>query len=94
MIVFYVVLLIATLWKDPKDDEAIMRASKNLIDRAVALGKESGAHHPFIYQNYASEWQKVFEGFPDEIRKRLREIQKIYDPEGIFSKKQPGYFKV
>lgn len=89
-----IVINVAIMWKDRKDDEAIMRASKNIIDRTVALGKELGIHHPFLYQNYAAKWQDVFAGHPDDIRTRLREIQERYDPEGVFSKKQPGYFKL
>ena len=82
------------MWKDLKDDEAVMRANKNIVDRIVALGKELGVHHPFIYQNYAAKWQDVFAGYPVDNRKRLREVQETYDPEGVFSKKQPGYFKL
>jgi hypothetical protein len=71
-----------------------MRAGKNIIDRSVALGKEMGLHHPYIYQNYAAKDQDVFEGYGSKNRNRLREIQKKYDPEGIFSRLNPGYSKV
>jgi len=64
------------------------------MGRAVTLGKEMGLHHPYIYQNYAAKHQDVYAGYGSENRKRLREIQKEYDPEGVFSRLQPGYFKV
>jgi FAD/FMN-containing dehydrogenase len=53
-----------------------------------------GLHHPFIFQNYARYDQDVFAGYGLENRKRLQEIQKKYDPDGVFSRLQPGYFKV
>ena len=47
-----------------------------------------------MYQNYADCEQDVFAGYGKENWDRLRGIQKKYDPEGVFSKLQPGYFKV
>jgi FAD/FMN-containing dehydrogenase len=89
-----IVLSTAMGWKDKADDEAVLQASKNIIDRSVALGKEMGLHHRYIYQNYAAQHQDVFAGYGEKNRKRLREIRNKYDPEGVFSKLQPGYFKV
>jgi FAD/FMN-containing dehydrogenase len=53
-----------------------------------------GLHHRYIYQNYANISQDVFAGYGEENRDRLRKIQRKYDPEGVFSRLQPGYFKV
>lgn len=60
----------------------------------MKLGKEEGVHHRYIYQNYANQTQDVFAGYSDESRKRLVEVQKKYDPEGVFSRLQPGYFRL
>ncbi|KAH7310269.1 hypothetical protein BKA65DRAFT_601182 [Rhexocercosporidium sp. MPI-PUGE-AT-0058] len=86
------ILLTAFGWADEKDNELIVRTAQNVIDRAVILGKEMGVHHPFIYQNYAAKSQDVFAGYSVENQERLRRVQREVDPEGVFSRLQPGYF--
>jgi hypothetical protein len=53
-----------------------------------------GLYHPFTYQNYAGPGQDVFASYGAENRMRLLKIQQKYDPEGVFSRLQPGYYKV
>jgi len=81
-------------WKNSEDDEIVLQAQTNIINKSVALDKQMGLHHPYIFQNYARKDQDVFAGYGLENRKRLQEIQKKYDPDGVFSRLQPGYFKV
>jgi hypothetical protein len=69
-------------------------AGNKITDKAIALAKEMGVHHRFIYQNYANQTQDVFAGYGDKNRKRLMEVQKKYDPEGLFARLQPGYFRL
>lgn len=83
----------ALAWKDANDDKAVHEMSHRVIDRSVSLAKERGLWHPFIYQNYASKNQDVFGGFPPENRLRLKEIQKKYDPEQLFTRLKNGYFQ-
>lgn len=64
------------------------------MNRAVALAKEMNSHHRYIYQNYANSSQDVFGGYGEENRETLKMIQEKYDPEGVFTKLQPGYFKL
>jgi FAD/FMN-containing dehydrogenase len=88
------VINVCLFWKNAEDDEVVLQAQTNIIDKSVALAKQMGLHHPFIFQNYARYDQDVFAGYGLENRKRLQEIQKKYDPDGVFSRLQPGYFKV
>lgn len=81
-------------WSLSEDDSIMSIAGRNIQDRAVALAKEMGLHHRYIYQNYANISQDVFGGYGEENREKLKKIQKKYDPEGIFVKLQPGYFKL
>jgi len=81
-------------WKNSEDDEIVLQAQTNIINKSVTLDKQMGLHHPYIFQNYARNDQDVFAGYGLENRKRLQEIQKKYDPDGVFSRLQPGYFKV
>jgi hypothetical protein len=64
------------------------------MDRTIALAKEMEIFHPWIYQNYANISQDVFGGYGEENRQKLRDIQGKYDPERMFAKLQPGYYKL
>ncbi len=64
------------------------------MNRAVALAKEMGLDHRYIYQNYANQTQDVFAGLSPENKQRLLQIQKRHDPERILSRLQPGAFKL
>ncbi|KAJ0419640.1 hypothetical protein BJY00DRAFT_285658 [Aspergillus carlsbadensis] len=79
---------------DPADDARFQALNDEVMDKVIAIAKERGLYHPFIYQNYAGAGQDVFAGYGAENRARLSEIQRRYDPEGVFWKLQPGYFKV
>lgn len=81
-------------WFNAEDDEAVRTAVENIINRAGKLAKKMGLDHRFIYQNYADITQDVFGGYGEENRAKLKEIQKKYDPEGVFTRLQPGYFKL
>ncbi|KAE9380997.1 FAD binding domain-containing protein [Stipitochalara longipes BDJ] len=89
-----VVLTVNFQWTHREDDDACETANKNVIDRIMAAAKEMGLHHRYIYQNYANITQDVFAGYGEENREKLRKIQRRYDPDGVFSRLQPGYFKV
>jgi hypothetical protein len=88
------VLTVTFAWKNIEDDHAVHTAEKNIVDRLTSTAKEMGLHHRYIYQNYANISQDVFAGYGEENRKKLLKIQKKYDPEGVFSRLQPGYFKL
>jgi len=88
------VLSLAPRWNNAEDDELVNAAFGRFIDRSVALAKEMGLWNRFIYQNYADISQDVFAGYGEENRAKLQAIQQKYDPEGVFSIKQPGYFKL
>lgn len=87
-------LSISPQWVKAEDDTAVQDAFTNFMDRSVALAKDMGLHHPWIYQNYANISQDVFGGYGEDNRQKLRDIQGKYDPERIFAKLQPGYFKL
>ncbi|PVH71073.1 FAD binding domain-containing protein [Cadophora sp. DSE1049] len=89
-----IIFSIVFIWDDPNDDEAMKGAANRLLHRSIQLGKEMGLYHRYIYQNYADGDQDVFAGYGEENRERLRGIQKRFDPEGVFWRLQPGYFKV
>jgi hypothetical protein len=76
------------------DDARFEALNDEIMDKVIAIAKKRGLYHPFIYQNYAGPGQDVYAGYGAESRARLSEVQRKYDPEGVFWKLQPGYFKV
>jgi len=69
-------------------------AHKRLILRTEAAAKEMDLYHPFIYPNYANNSQDIFAGYGEENHRKLLDIQGRYDPEGVFARLRPGYFKL
>ncbi|KAG6988964.1 hypothetical protein G7Y79_00067g095790 [Physcia stellaris] len=89
-----ILLNIAIMWSSVVDDERVIAASKRITDGAIALAKSMGLDHRFIYQNYASLDQDVFAGYGEANKQRLIETSKKYDPDQVFQRLQPGYFKL
>jgi FAD/FMN-containing dehydrogenase len=36
-------------WKNPEDDEIVLHAQTNIINKSVALAKRMGLYHPCIF---------------------------------------------
>ena len=89
-----IVLNIAIMWSSPQDDDRIIAAGNRVVNSSVLLAKSMNADYKYIYQNYASQNQDVFAGYGAANQKRLIDISRKYDPEQVFQKLQPGYFKL
>lgn len=81
-------------WSSTADDALIKTFAENFINRTVALAKSRGLWHPYIYQNYAAIEQDVFTGYGPESKARLVATHEKYDPDDVFTRLQPGYFKI
>jgi hypothetical protein len=84
----------APVWALKSDDEAVLTACHNFITRSEDMARQRGLLHPYLYMNYASQWQDPIAGYGAENKARLLDISKKYDPEGVFQKLHPGYFKL
>ncbi|KAF7901651.1 uncharacterized protein EAF01_006950 [Botrytis porri] len=89
-----ILINIAIQWTDIIDDTRIIAFAENCVARSTTLAKERNLWHRFLYQNYAALQQDVFLSYGKENHERLVEISKKYDPDGVFVRLQPGYFKV
>ncbi len=78
------------------DEDIIVReGGKRIVERSERIAKEMGLWHPFIYLNYADISQDVFSSYGSENQRKLKEVQKKWDPEDVFGKwLQPGGFKI
>ncbi|KAH8798627.1 hypothetical protein F5884DRAFT_870039 [Xylogone sp. PMI_703] len=81
-------------YKGTENDELVEHVTQNIISRGIELAKEMGLHHRFIYQNYAGRGRDVFAGYGGRNHELLSQIQRKYDPDGVFQRLQPGYFKL
>ncbi|KAL6716687.1 hypothetical protein ACLMJK_006255 [Lecanora helva] len=87
-------LNLAFMWTNPSDDSRIIAATRRIISNANAAAKRMGLDYKYIYQNYASLDQSVFASYGAANQQRLISISKRFDPDQVFQKLQPGYFKL
>jgi len=81
-------------WKRAEDDEVMHEVGERILGRAVEEAKRMGLWRKFVYMNYAGSGQDVFAGYGEGNWERLREVKGRWDPEGVFTKLQPGGFKI
>jgi hypothetical protein len=85
---------VAISWSNIADDAAVFAAARNFISRSNATAYSMGLGNPYIYQNYAALEQPVFASYGAVNEQKLVNIHQKYDPRGVFTKLQPGYFKI
>jgi hypothetical protein len=89
-----ILLNLAFMWENESDDAAILKANANIVNKSIAQAKKWGLDHPYLYMNYASQYQAVIPSYGATNQQKLVNIAKKYDPSGVFQKLQPGYFKL
>ncbi|KAL7782208.1 hypothetical protein V8C37DRAFT_397964 [Trichoderma ceciliae] len=85
---------IAISWSNAFDDQRVLAAAQNMVSRSIAAARAQGLDHPYLYQNYASQQQKVFSSYGKDNLARLKSVSAKYDPQQVWQKLQPGYFKL
>ena len=81
-------------WGSITDDPQVLSIQNSIIAKSTALAKSRGLFNRYIYQNYAYITQDVFSGYGPVSKNRLIKIRQEYDPDHVFVKLQPGYFKL
>jgi hypothetical protein len=82
-----IVININLRWTESNDITKVEHFVQTLIKRCHSVAKKMSLDHPFVFQD-------VFAGYSPENGKRLLKIQKEIDPNGVFQRLQPGYFKL
>lgn len=77
-------------WSDIADDDRILAAAQNILERSQAAASAAGLLNKYVYQNYASFKQDVFSGYGQENLVRLKAVSAKYDPDQVFRDLQPG----
>lgn len=89
---FHVLFFVS--WTDANDDKVVMKAAQDYLKKAVEMAKELGTESRYIYMPYSSPYQRVVAGYGQDSVERLRMVSAKYDPQVVFEKLQPGYFKL
>ncbi|KAL7622492.1 hypothetical protein AAE478_007999 [Parahypoxylon ruwenzoriense] len=84
---------LAVMWTLESDDKPVLTALQNVVSRTRELAQRRGLDHPFIYMNYASQFQDPLGSYGAGNKARLLDISRKYDPKGVFERLNPGYFK-
>ncbi|KAI0836301.1 FAD-binding domain-containing protein [Hypoxylon sp. FL0890] len=84
---------LTVMWMLESDDKVVLKTMSNILSRSQELARERGLDHPFLYMNYASQFQDPIASYGAENKARLLEVSRKYDPEGVFQNLNPGYFK-
>lgn len=75
-------------WSDPADDDKVYRGMERIVNKTAEKARQLGAEKPFLYMNYASQFQDVYASYGEENLRFLHEVSRKYDPEHVFSRLQ------
>jgi hypothetical protein len=87
-------ILLLTWWRDTSDDDKVFGPVKNTLEMIRSQALEKGTALDFVYLNYSFNCQDLIGSYGAENKRRLQEVSKKYDPEGVFQKAIPGGFKL
>ncbi|GLA55317.1 hypothetical protein AnigIFM63604_001964 [Aspergillus niger] len=77
-------------WKNIQDEERVREAVRKIVDAAESAAKQTGVYLPYKYSNYAAWDQDPLASYGAENVRRLKEVARKYDPEGVFQTLQNG----
>lgn len=89
-----VVCLLSNAWADHADNERVYAASAALLAAIEKAARSLNADDPYIYLDYAAEWQDPIASYGDASVRQLQELRARVDPKGVFTHLVPGGFKI
>ncbi|KAF4960093.1 hypothetical protein FGADI_1111 [Fusarium gaditjirri] len=88
------ILQLCVMWNKQFDDEAIYGWMSDIFQVVTTEAKARGVNNDYVYMNYASQYQDAIASYGSGNKAKLKGIVKKYDPQQVFQKLQPGYFKL
>lgn len=82
------------MWSNIADDDRVLEAYSQVIERADAEAKRRSLYENYLYMNYASQFQAVVPSYGAANQERLKQVSNKYDPTSVFQRLQPGYFRL
>jgi hypothetical protein len=89
-----VIVQISFTYVTASQDARIKTAALNLVENAKARAQQMRVYSPYIYANYAADFQDVIGGYGEKNREIMISIAQKYDPYQLFQKQVPGGFKL
>ncbi|ROW12031.1 hypothetical protein VPNG_05197 [Cytospora leucostoma] len=87
-------VLLLTYWASRDDDDRVNETFKGILEAIQGVAAEKGTALDYVYLNYAAAFQKPLDSYGQENKRKLQEVSRKYDPEGLFQKGVPGGFKL
>lgn len=81
-------------WWDASGDEKVHVATRKIRDNIEREAIKEGEHVEYLFMNDASYDQDVIRHYGPESVRRLREVQRKYDPGLVFQRLVPGGWKL
>lgn len=81
-------------WWDASGDDKMRVATQRIRDRIEQVAREEGEHVEYLFMNDASHDQDVIGHYGSENVRRLRHVQRKYDPSLVFQRLVPGGWKL
>lgn len=82
------------LWHEAKDSPLVFATMRTFFVKVEAEAKRLGVDHPYIYLNYANQYQNAFAGLEKQTKLFLNAISCKYDPDGVFQGLRGAGFKL
>ncbi|KAL2820550.1 hypothetical protein BDW59DRAFT_150682 [Aspergillus cavernicola] len=89
-----VVTLLSASWDDEADDARVEDAARGLFQGIEQDARRLDSYEPFVYLNYAAEWQDPVASYGRESVEKLQRVSRDVDPKAVFRTNMPGGFKI
>ncbi|KAF2010894.1 FAD-binding domain-containing protein [Aaosphaeria arxii CBS 175.79] len=87
-------VLLITYWKHENDDEKVFQVMQSTLEKIKYDARSRNKTINYEFMNYAAAFQDPIDSYGAENKKKLQDVSKKYDPEGLFQKAVPGGFKL
>jgi hypothetical protein len=89
-----IVININLRWSNAGREVQMRSFMRRVIERFRKTAMALDMLHPYLFQNHAFEEQYVFRGYGETNYAKLRAIRLAVDPDLVFYRLQPGFFKL
>ncbi|KAK4204524.1 hypothetical protein QBC40DRAFT_216742 [Triangularia verruculosa] len=89
-----VIIQLTASWASQLDDTYVRGKAKDMYDALFASLQFKNAVDPWVYLNYAADWQDPIGGYGTANVALLQAARSKYDPNGVFTNRVPGGFKI
>ncbi|KAL6233355.1 hypothetical protein BDW75DRAFT_191822 [Aspergillus navahoensis] len=89
-----VVALLSVSWEDEADDEKVRNTARSLFEGIEEDARRLDSYEPFLYLNYAADWQDPIASYGEESVEMLRRVSRDVDPKGVFREGLPRAFRI